>query len=115
MCGFNLYRHLPRQVHGQCLEEQCKARASPRPRYRNQFNPASVLGALLAWSTCGQIRLILEKVHVAPRFLSGVMHWNQVTAHWTGKSGSAFKININVKSFAFLGKGDADYLPRVVD
>jgi uncharacterized protein YdaL len=43
------------------------------------------------------------------------MHWNQVTAHWTGKSGSAFKVNINVKSFAFLGKGDADYLPRVID
>jgi uncharacterized protein YdaL len=52
---------------------------------------------------------------MAPRFLYGVIRWDQVTTYRTRESSSALKVNIDIKSFELFGKSDAAYLPGEID
>ncbi len=66
-----LHRHLLDHRHHQRLEQQREPRTLPRPRQRHL--PHLVLRALHPRHPCGQERLVLKEVQMAPRLLLRVV------------------------------------------
>lgn len=76
--------------------------SSVKPEPARAQGTLTSFGVHHARSACSQIRRILHKVHVPPRFLGGVMHRNHLPADWAGESGSASKVAFYVEPFVSL-------------
>lgn len=58
--------------HGEAFEQQCEARARPRPRHGDEAH--ATLGTVDARRACGQERLMLEEIEMPPGLCDRVMH-----------------------------------------